>query len=156
MNDTTPSKRLGQRIKEARKDAGLNQTELASLCGWETENDEGELEPSQSRVSNYEQGRREASLEDMIKLGAALGKPLVYFYDIESVSALVDSGTSAPRPEEIKAMADMLSPSDGVLLIKYLSENLPLEDLAKASSALSSAISNNLEAPDTSSSDPQE
>lgn len=46
---------LGERIKAARKAAGLTQAGLASLCGWDPP----------SRLANYEQGIREPSLADL-------------------------------------------------------------------------------------------
>lgn len=46
---------LGERIKAARKAAGLTQAGLAALCGWDPP----------SRLGNYEQGTREPSLADL-------------------------------------------------------------------------------------------
>jgi transcriptional regulator with XRE-family HTH domain len=46
---------LGERIKTARKAAGLTQARLAELCGWDPP----------SRLGNYEQGTREPSLADL-------------------------------------------------------------------------------------------
>lgn len=46
---------LGDRIKQARKAAGLTQAQLAALCGWDPP----------SRLGNYEQGTREPSLADL-------------------------------------------------------------------------------------------
>lgn len=46
---------LGERIKVARKAAGLTQAALAALCGWDPP----------SRLANYEQGIREPSLADL-------------------------------------------------------------------------------------------
>lgn len=53
----------GQRIREAREEKKLTQSQLADLCGWS----------GQSRVVNYEQGTREPSRLDYIKLAKALG-----------------------------------------------------------------------------------
>lgn len=52
--------KLGDRIKKARKAAGLSQVELASRCGWD----------SASRVGNYEQGSREPSLADLMLIAS--------------------------------------------------------------------------------------
>lgn len=46
---------LGERIKAARKAAGLTQAQLAAACGWDPP----------SRLANYEQGTREPSLADL-------------------------------------------------------------------------------------------
>lgn len=53
---------LGERIKKARKAAGLTQAQLAAACGWE----------NASRVGNYEQGAREPSLEDLGLIAVAV------------------------------------------------------------------------------------
>lgn len=53
----------GQRIRELREAKKLTQGQLAELCGW----------TGQSRIGNYEQGTREPSRSDYIKLAKALG-----------------------------------------------------------------------------------
>lgn len=63
----------GKLIKQARKDAGLTQPELAAACGWFR--DDGE--PSQSRLSHYETNKRPLTLEDAETIAAALGKTLL-------------------------------------------------------------------------------
>lgn len=54
-------KTVGQKIREARKAAGLNQPELAAKIGW-----------GQSRISNYERGEREPSFGDLKEIAQAL------------------------------------------------------------------------------------
>lgn len=54
-----------ENIKKARKAARLSQTELALACGW--------IESPQARISNYENGRREPSLNDLNKIALATG-----------------------------------------------------------------------------------
>ncbi|MBA8734209.1 XRE family transcriptional regulator [Chromobacterium violaceum] len=54
---------IGKRILELRKLANLSQPELAARCGWD----------SQSRISQYENDRREPSLSDIDLLAKALG-----------------------------------------------------------------------------------
>lgn len=60
---------LGIRIKQARKLAGLNQTELGIACGWGDE--------SQTRVSNYETDKREPTLDDLRAIARATGCTLI-------------------------------------------------------------------------------
>ena len=54
---------IGQKIKAARLDAGLNQAELAERCGWGYR---------QGRISHYESGRREPKLEHIGAIEKAL------------------------------------------------------------------------------------
>ncbi|MCP1290912.1 LexA family transcriptional regulator [Chromobacterium sp. S0633] len=53
---------IGKRLKELREKAGLKQPELAELCGW----------GSQSRISQYENDKREPSLSDLEAIAQAL------------------------------------------------------------------------------------
>lgn len=64
---------LGQNIKKARKLAKLNQTELGVACGWGDE--------SQTRVSNYENDRREPTLDDLRVIARATGCTLMELID---------------------------------------------------------------------------
>jgi transcriptional regulator with XRE-family HTH domain len=56
---------IGSRLRQARVDAGLTQKQVASKCGWESE--------SQSRVSQYENDKREPTLSDIAKFAKATG-----------------------------------------------------------------------------------
>lgn len=55
--------KIGDRIKQARQSIGVSQPKLAELCGWD----------SQSRISQYENGKREPVLEDIRRLSKATG-----------------------------------------------------------------------------------
>ncbi|WP_160309792.1 XRE family transcriptional regulator [Chromobacterium subtsugae] len=55
--------KIGQRIRDLRKLAGLTQPDLAARCGWD----------SQSRISMYEKGNREPGLHDIDLISKALG-----------------------------------------------------------------------------------
>jgi len=61
---------FGDRLKQARYVAGMNQPELAEACGWVTDNG-----PAQSRIANYEANSREPTLGDIILMAQALGLP---------------------------------------------------------------------------------
>lgn len=52
------------RIQEYREKAGLNQEQLGRKCGWSS--------TAQSRISNYEHGKRTPSLDDMRMIVCAL------------------------------------------------------------------------------------
>lgn len=60
---------LGKNISKARKRAGLSQTSLGELCGWE--------DSPQSRVSNYENDRREPTLTDLRDIARACNTTLL-------------------------------------------------------------------------------
>lgn len=53
---------VGERLKNIREAAGLSQEQLAKLCGW----------GSQSRIGNYELGKRKISAEDALVLAEVL------------------------------------------------------------------------------------
>jgi transcriptional regulator with XRE-family HTH domain len=59
---------FGHRLAHARQLRGLTQTELARLCGWET----------QARISMYETDDREPSHADLIRLARVLGASIVW------------------------------------------------------------------------------
>lgn len=58
---------IGEKIRAARKRAKFTQAQLAEACGWE----------SQSRISNYENGTREPSLNDILLISSILGENLL-------------------------------------------------------------------------------
>lgn len=61
---------LGQRLRQARLEAGLSGAQLARLIG-----------RSQPYVSDLERGQRTPSLATMQALAEALGKPFSFFFD---------------------------------------------------------------------------
>lgn len=75
------SKNIGAKIRNARLNLSqklgytMSQREFGALCGWGN---------AQSRCSNYETGRREPSLEDLLKIIAVSGaSPTDFFEDDE-------------------------------------------------------------------------
>jgi len=56
---------IADNIKSFRKNKGLSQVALAKACGWDREGNQG-------RISNYETGRREASVTDLRLIAKAL------------------------------------------------------------------------------------
>lgn len=65
---------LGQRIKEAREDAGLTQQELADRIG---------IKQGQT-VSNYERGVTEVTTKRLRRIAEATGKPITFFVQDEA------------------------------------------------------------------------
>jgi len=61
-------KTVGQKIREARDNAGLKQPELAAKLGW-----------GQSRISNYERNVREPGLDDLRDIAKALNVDIGFF-----------------------------------------------------------------------------
>ena len=63
-------RKLGLKIKLARTERDLNQTELAKKIG-----------ATQKSISRYETGDAAPSLETLLKIARALNKPASYFVD---------------------------------------------------------------------------
>lgn len=59
---------LGQRIRSARKDAGMSQGQLAS-----------NLNTTQSAISLYEAGQRSVGIDMLLNVARILNRPLHYF-----------------------------------------------------------------------------
>jgi transcriptional regulator with XRE-family HTH domain len=59
---------LGQRIRAARKDAGMSQGQLASS-----------LNTTQSAISLYEAGQRSVGIDMLLNVARILNRPLQYF-----------------------------------------------------------------------------
>ncbi len=62
------SQKLGEKLKQARKEAGYSQKELASV-----------LKLSDKAISSYEVGRAEPNLETLQAISQATYKPIDYF-----------------------------------------------------------------------------
>ena len=63
-------KKLGLKIRLARTERNLSQTELAKRIG-----------ATQKRISHYETGESIPSLETLLKMAETLEKPVNYFID---------------------------------------------------------------------------
>ena len=63
-------KQLGKKIKLARIEADLNQTQLANKIG-----------AKQKSISRYETGASLPSIETLVKIAKVLKKPASYFLD---------------------------------------------------------------------------
>lgn len=92
---------IGQRIKEKRKEAGLNQKELAAKVGL-----------SEASVSKYENGKVEDATHVMLaKFADVLGVPVSWLLGIEA------------EPEEAPATDPCLSPEELRLLSYFRALN---------------------------------
>ncbi|WP_447884801.1 helix-turn-helix domain-containing protein [Serratia fonticola] len=79
---------VGDKLKNYREKANLDQEQLASLCGW----------PTAFRVSKYEEGLKSISIEDAIALSSVLGvPPSCFLYEsIENYEYIRYKSTSIP------------------------------------------------------------
>lgn len=74
---TSPMAKPGERIKQAREEAGLTQAQLGDACGgW-----------GQTRISAYETGRNEPSLRDFEAMAAVLRRSVPWLQGFEETSA---------------------------------------------------------------------
>ena len=64
------TKKLGKKIKLARVECDLTQTQLAR-----------KIKAKQKSISRYETGASLPSIETLVKLARALKKPVGYFFD---------------------------------------------------------------------------
>ncbi|MGL6288942.1 helix-turn-helix domain-containing protein [Aeromonas caviae] len=62
-----------ERLKQARKKAGISQKELGVRAGMDDSSASG-------RMNHYERGRHVPDIDTMRKLANVLGKPLSYFF----------------------------------------------------------------------------
>lgn len=60
---------IGSRIREVREAKGLSQEKLAQKCGWEN---------GQTRLSNYEKGKREPTIADFETIAYHTGSDPAY------------------------------------------------------------------------------
>lgn len=70
---TLDNKKIGQKIKEARENAGLSQLELAKHLGFE----------SATAISLIEGGDRKISAENLVSLAKILQRDIKFFYGQE-------------------------------------------------------------------------
>ncbi len=103
------TRRIGERLRQARHDQGLSLSELAERTGCY----------SKSRISNYEQGLRRMGLEEALVLSAALGH-------VTATYLLCLDDTPPLTPEESDLLARYRATDDaGRAQIKELAESLP-------------------------------
>ncbi len=76
------SKKIGERIKEAREEKGLTQKQLGEFLGYST-----------MGISYFEQGVREMKVTDIQKLAGYFGKDISFFLSPSLVMFRADKGT---------------------------------------------------------------
>lgn len=85
---------FGERIRRARKEAGLTQEELGLACGWTEGNPQG-------RIGNYERNERAPSAAGLVVIAKALKRPITYFYTPASGAEVVGRGVSGALEDVI-------------------------------------------------------
>ena len=111
MNETESARtrRIGERLRQARHDQGLSLSELAERTGCY----------SKSRISNYEQGLRRMGLEEALVLSEALGH-------VSATFLLCLDDTPPLAPEEADLLARFRATDDeGRARLKEVAESLP-------------------------------
>jgi transcriptional regulator with XRE-family HTH domain len=113
------TRRIGERLRQARHDQGLSLSELAERTGCY----------SKSRISNYEQGLRRMGLEEALVLSAALGH-------VTATYLLCLDDTPPLTPEESDLLARYRATDDaGRAQLKELAESLPAAKRKRAPKA---------------------
>ena len=82
---------LGNRIRQARKDAGLSQVRLAQL-----------LNTTQSAISLYEAGQRAVGIDMLLNVAGILNRPLHYFLSAIDVVLYVRDSRIANLANELE------------------------------------------------------
>ena len=96
---------IGKRIRQARLDANLNQTELAEM-----------LKKKQTSISEIERGKIEITAKLIIHLAMNLEKPISYFFPKWIHSYVLPEKISAPEAE-LLSFARKLSHDDLLRII---------------------------------------
>ncbi|OLP14350.1 transcriptional regulator [Klebsiella michiganensis] len=85
------------RLKRTREQKGMSQAKLAELCGW-----------AQSRIGNYEAGRRNIGLDDAVTIAKALSiSPAVLMFGDDHVESWL-----TPKHRKLLALFDQLPESE--------------------------------------------
>jgi len=114
---STPNKftfAMGQFIRQARKEAGLSQAELAKA-----------IYIRQASISEIENGKREVSSSELVYLSFALNKPIIYFFPERYVREIEQEKLS-PLFHELIIQAQRLSNND---LKRIITQTKALADM---------------------------
>jgi transcriptional regulator with XRE-family HTH domain len=115
--NNTPNKftvRMGEKIRKARLESGLSQSELAKY-----------VYVSQAAISDMENGKREVSSTELLSLSNTLYKPIVYFFP-ENYVREIKLNKLSPLYQELIIQAKRLSDDD---LKRIIAQTRALGDL---------------------------
>jgi transcriptional regulator with XRE-family HTH domain len=122
MNDL-----IVQKIKEARKERGLTQQDLANYLG-----------KTSAAISELERGKVQVSAGDLYQLAQLLTKPIEYFYGIESgdkeiqdIIGLIRRMPPEARKQQLPMIAMMLQMLDIGQEVKETEDEAQQLELAK-------------------------
>jgi transcriptional regulator with XRE-family HTH domain len=109
MTDTV-AKQMGERIRIAREQLGITQTQLADRLG-----------KTQNTISNYENGNRVLRADELPQLAAILEVKIEYFYD-ETIrdDHFVDT--------EMRELIQQLTPPFRMVVLVYIRQQLKLQE----------------------------
>lgn len=88
------SKKIGERVKQAREEKGLTQRELAEYLGYST-----------MGISYFEQGEREMKISDIHRLASYFGKDISFFLS-SGVTLFRGNTDDANDNETSKSLSD--------------------------------------------------
>ena len=117
---------IGQRLKQARLEAGLSQRQL---CGDAI---------TRNMLSQIENGSARPSMDTLQLLAGRLGKPISWFLDEENVSEnqkIIVSARSAPPRQQLELLKDYHAPDPVFDPERYLMEALSCMALAETAIA---------------------
>jgi len=117
--ESARTRRIGERLRQARHDQGLSLSELAERTGCY----------SKSRISNYEQGLRRMGLEEALVLSAALGH-------VSATYLLCLDDTPPLSPDEADLVARYRATDEaGRVQMRELAETLPASKRKRTTAA---------------------
>lgn len=96
----TFTKMVGELVRQARTDSGLNQKDLAQ-----------KIYSRQAAISDIENGKRYVSSAELIALSAVLDKPILYFFP-EKYRRMLKSDFTDPELNELLQVAQKLDKED--------------------------------------------
>ena len=91
---------IGDKIRTARKEKGITQSELGNLCGM-----------SDVQISQYESGAKNPKIVTLKKISLALDRKLDYFVDVEEDEDSISQKLFGASFKQIKEYADLFDMS---------------------------------------------
>lgn len=107
------NKNIGSKVKDARKQRGLTQKDLAEKLG-----------RTIGAISQLEQGKVQISAVDLHSIGDLLNKPIEYFYGENYTGDDVQDLIAIVRKMEPKERADLLPTISSILEMQHLAEDM--------------------------------
>lgn len=87
------SRKIGERIKNRRRDLGISQEQLAEILG-----------VTYQQVQRYENGMNRLNVENIQVIADALSAPVSYFFEPDKPSMVSKEKASYTVPDEVKLL----------------------------------------------------